>query len=45
MIKTIGDLTLNQVKEIKSRCSNYETCEECEKKIRYALWYVILLIL
>lgn len=28
----IGDLTLNQAKEIKSRCSNYENCKECEEK-------------
>ncbi len=32
MKKKIGDLTLNQVKEIKNRCSNYGTCKECEEK-------------
>ena len=32
MSKTIGDLTLNQVKEIKHRCGNYENCRECKEK-------------
>lgn len=32
MSKTIGDLTLNQVKEIKHRCGNYKNCKECKEK-------------
>ena len=32
MKKTIGDLTLNQVKKIKDRCGNYENCRECKEK-------------
>jgi hypothetical protein len=32
MSKTIGDLTLNQVKEIKHRCGNYRNCKECKEK-------------
>ena len=32
MTKTIGDLTLNQVKKIKDRCGNYENCRECKEK-------------
>ena len=34
MTKTIkiGDLTLNQIRKITSRCSNYKSCYECEKK-------------
>ena len=32
MKKTIGDLTLNQVKGIKDRCGNYENCRECKEK-------------
>ena len=32
MKKTIGDLTLNQVKEIKHRCGNYGNCRECKEK-------------
>ena len=32
MKKTIGDLTLNQVKEIKDRCGNYGNCRECKEK-------------
>ena len=32
MKKKIGDLTINQVKEIKDRCGNYVSCKECEIK-------------
>lgn len=32
MKKKIGDLTINQAKEIKSRCQNYDNCKECKEK-------------
>lgn len=32
MKKKIGDLTINQVMKIKSRCQNYDNCKECKEK-------------
>ena len=39
MKKKIGDLTLNEFKKIKERCSNYKTCKECKAKDK--LCYIV----
>lgn len=39
MPKTIGDLTLNEIKEIKDKCRKYKTCSDC--RVKDKLCYIV----
>ena len=46
MKKKIGDLTLKEIRDIKHRCRDYNSCEECntKNKLCYMVCGIELLI-